>query len=127
VLRNLWLNGKVDYVRAELTAQNKPLPRMPPLHGNVGLDWRYKAFSLRPELVMANRQVRVFDHETPTAGYGVFSLNASYAFVTKRAAHIISINAYNLGDKLYRNHLSFIKGIAPEIGRNLRLNYTVRF
>ena len=127
VSRGLWLNNKVDYVRGELIPQNKPLPRIPPLRSTLGLDWRYKAFSVRPELVLANRQLRVFDHETPTAGYAVFNLNASYAFVTRRAAHTISFNAYNLSDKLYRNHLSFIKGIAPEIGRNLRLNYTVRF
>ncbi len=127
VLRDLWLNGKVDYVRAELTSQNKPLSRIPPRRGTVGVDWRYKAFSVRPELVLANRQVRVFDHETPTAGYATFNLNASYTFVTGRAAHIISLNGYNLRDRFYRNHLSFIKTIAPEIGRNARLSYTLRF
>src|SRR5262249_29003811 len=112
VTHDLWLNGKVDYVRAELTAQSKPLPRIPPLRGTVGFDWRHNSFSARPELVIANRQARVFDHETPTAGYAVFNLNASYTFVTDRVAHIISFNGYNLGDRLYRNHLSFIKGIA---------------
>jgi iron complex outermembrane recepter protein len=127
VLRDLRLNVKVDYVRAELVAQNKPLPRIPPLRGTLGLDWHYKALSVRPELILANRQDRVFDHETPTAGYVTFNLNASYTFVTKRAAHIISVNGYNLGDTLYRNHLSFIKQIAPEPGQNLRINYTLRF
>lgn len=127
MVANLWLTGKLDYVRAELTAQDKPLPRIPPLRGTLGFNWRYKAFSVQPELVMANQQTRVFDHETPTAGYVVFNLNASYTFMTGRAAHIISFNGYNLGDTLYRNHLSFIKQIAPEIGRNLRLNYTLRF
>lgn len=127
VLPALWLNGKVDYVRAELTALNKPLPRIPPLRGTLGLDWRYKALSVRPELIIANRQGRVFDHETPTAGYVVFNLNASYTFVIGRAAHIISVGGYNLGDTLYRNHLSFIKEIAPEIGRGVRLNYSLRF
>jgi iron complex outermembrane recepter protein len=126
-LPTLWVNGKVDYVRAELTEQNKPLPRIPPLRGTLGLDWRYKAFGVRPELILANRQTRVFDNETPTAGYAVFNLNASYTFVTGRAAHIITVGGYNLGDALYRNHLSFIKEIAPEIGRNLRLNYALRF
>ena len=123
----MWLNGKVDYVRADLTAQNKLLPRIPPLRGTVGLEWRHKAFSVRPELVMANRQGRVFDHETPTAGYAVFNLTASYTFVTGRAAHVLSLDGYNLDDTLYRNHLSFIKAIAPEIGRNVRLSYTLRF
>ena len=76
---------------------------------------------------MVNRQARVFDNEIPTAGYALFNLSASYTFVTDRAAHVISVNGYNLGDVLYRNHLSFSKQIAPEIGRNVRLSYTMRF
>lgn len=127
VLSSLWLNGKMDYVRAELTEQNKPLPRIPPFRTTLGLDWRYGSLSVRPELILAKRQTRVFDSETPTAGYAVFNLNASYTIVTRRVAHIVSVSGYNLGDKLYRNHLSFIKEIAPEIGRTLRLNYALRF
>jgi iron complex outermembrane receptor protein len=127
VVHSLWLSGKVDYVQAELTELNKPLPRIPPLRGTLGLDWRYKAFSVRPEAVLVNRQDRVFDNETPTAGYGLFNLNTSYTFVTKRVAHVLSLNGQNLNDKLYRNHLSFIKAIAPEMGRTLRLNYSLRF
>jgi iron complex outermembrane receptor protein len=127
VVNSLWVNGRVDYVRAELTELNKPLPRIPPFRGTLGLDWRYKAFSLGPEVVLVNRQDRVFDNETPTAGYGLFNLNASYTFMTKRVVHALSLNGQNLNDKLYRNHLSFIKAIAPEIGRTLRLNYSLRF
>lgn len=124
---DLWLNGKVDYVRAELVDLNRPLPRIPPLRATVGLEWRHNAFTIRPEMVMANRQTRVFDNETSTAGYAVFNLNGSYTFVTKRVAHVISVNGYNLGNALYRNHLSFIKAIAPEIGRNVRLSYMLSF
>jgi iron complex outermembrane receptor protein len=127
VAPTLWLNGNVGYVRAELTALNKPLPRIPPLRGTLGLDWRYKAFSVRPEMIVVNRQSRVFDNETLTAGYGLFNLNASYTFVTKRVAHILSLSGQNLTDKLYRNHLSFIKAIAPEMGRSVRINYALRF
>jgi len=127
VAHTLWFNGKLDYVRAELTALNKPLPRIPPLRGSVGLDWRYKAFSIRPEMILVNRQARVFDNETPTAGYGLFNLNASYTFVTNRVAHILSLSGQNLTDKLYRNHLSFIKNIFPEMGRSVRVNYALRF
>ena len=127
VASTLWLNGKVDYVRAELTELNKPLPRIPPLRGTLGLDWRYKAFSLRPEVILVDRQARVFDNEKATAGYGVFNVTASYTFVTKRVAHVLSLSGQNLTDELYRNHLSFVKAIAPEIGRTVRLNYTLRF
>lgn len=127
VLPTLWLTGKVDYVRAELTRLDKPLPRIPPLRGMLGLDWRYHGVSLRPELILANRQGRVFDHETPTAGYALFNLSTSYTFVVGRVAHIVSVGVYNLGDSLYRNHLSFTKEIAPEMGRSVRLNYSMRF
>src|SRR5882762_2927773 len=127
VATTLWLNAKVDYVRAELTELNKPLPRIPPLRGTLGVDCRYKAFSVRPEMIWVNRQNRVFDNETSTAGYSLLNLKASYTFVTSRVAHIVSLSGQNLTDKLYRNHLSFIKGIAPEMGRSVRLNYALRF
>ena len=123
----LWLKGKMDYVRADLTQLNKPLPRIPPFRAMLGADWRYKALSIRPELILARQQSRLFDNESPTEGYAVLNLNASYTIVKTRAAHIFTISGYNLTDRLYRNHLSFIKEIAPEIGRNLRLSYTLRF
>ncbi len=127
IFDTLFFDGKVDFVRAELTGLNKPLPRIPPVRSTLGLDYRYKNLSVRPEMVLAGRQDRIFDNETPTTGYAVFNLNASYTFVRKRAAHVFSVSAFNLNDKLYLNHLSFLKQIAPEIGRGVRFNYTMRF
>jgi len=45
----------------------------------------------------------------------------------KHATSIFSVNAFNLTDKLFFNHISFIKDISPEIGRGVRFSYTVRF
>ena len=73
---------------------------------------------------MANHQDRLFPTETRTAGYAVFNLSGSYLFAQQHAAHIISFNFFNVGDTLYRNHLSFIKDFAPEMGRGLRVTYT---
>jgi len=126
-LTNIWVTGKFDYTRAELTEINKPLPRITPARGTVGIDWRHKALNIRPELLLVAAQRRVADHETPTAGYVLVNVTASYAFVTSRAAHVISVSGYNLSDRLYRNHLSFIKEMAPEIGRHVRLSYMLRF
>ncbi|HKG47058.1 MAG TPA: TonB-dependent receptor [Pyrinomonadaceae bacterium] len=125
--KNVWLNTRLDYVNAELTSTNTPLPRIPPLRGRVGLELRYKGLLLNPELVMANRQDHVFPTETETAGYAVFNLSGSYLIARGHAAHIISFNFFNAGDTLYRNHLSFIKEFAPEMGRGLRVTYTLRF
>ncbi len=76
---------------------------------------------------LVNGQARDFDNETPTDGYSLFNLNVSYTFVAKRVAHALSLSGQNLNDKLYLNHLSFIKEIAPEMGRSVRVNYALRF
>ena len=124
---NLWVNLGTDYVNAELTDTSTPLPRIPPLRARAGLEIRYKGLLLNPEVVVAQDQNRLFPNETRTAGYGVFGVSGSYLFASQHAAHIISFNAFNLANKLYRNHLSFIKEFAPEMGRGLRVTYTLRW
>jgi iron complex outermembrane receptor protein len=124
--QNLILNLNFDAVDAELKDSGTPLPRIPPMRARVGLDWRYRDFSLRPEAVFVKDKKEVFPTETRTAGYSLFNLLASYTLARAHYAHIFSLNAFNLGDRVYRNHLSFIKDLAPEIGRGVRFTYTVR-
>ena len=121
------LNLGMDVVDAKATLSGTPLPRIPPLRGRVGFEYRRRGFSLRPELILANRQNRTFDLETPTAGYAVLDLRASYTIPKGNAIHQFSANVFNIGDRLYRNHSSFIKDLAPEIGRGIRFSYIVRF
>jgi iron complex outermembrane receptor protein len=123
----VWLNLGADYVNAELTDTGTPLPRIPPLRGRVGLEFRYKGLTVTPAAIFAQDQDRLFPLETRTAGYGVFNLSGSYVIARQHHAHIFTFSAFNLGDRLYRNHLSFIKEFAPEMGRGLRASYTVRF
>jgi iron complex outermembrane receptor protein len=120
------MTGGIDYVNAELKS-GVPLPRIPPLRSRLGLDAHYKYLSVRPELVLASKQDNTFTDETPTAGYGVFNIAGSYVIPGKHYTNVISVNAYNLTDKLYFNHVSFIKDISPEIGRGIRFGYTIRF
>jgi iron complex outermembrane receptor protein len=123
-----WLNllTSFDYVNAKL-ADGRPLPRISPMRARFGFDAHYRNFSIRPEFVAVGRQDRVFTNETPTAGYGIFNIGGSYVIPGKHTAHIFSVNAFNLGNRLYYNHVSFIKDIAPEIGRGMRVTYTIRF
>jgi iron complex outermembrane receptor protein len=124
---NLWLNLGADYVNAELKNGGGALPRIPPLRGRVGLDFRKGGLSVRPELRLAKDQDRTFENETRTPGYTVFNVGASYTVTRQHMAHVFGLDAFNLGDRLYRNHVSFIKDRAPEIGRGVRFTYTVRF
>jgi iron complex outermembrane receptor protein len=117
-----------DIVNAKLT-NGTPLPRITPARARIGLDLKYKGLSVRPETMFVARKSRgdIFPLETPTAGYGLFNVNASYTYGTEHYAHIFSLSANNLTDKLYFNHLSYIKDLAPEPGRGIRASYTFRF
>ncbi len=117
----------LDYTRAEIRDTETPLPRIPPLRGRAALDFLYKGFRVTPEVIFSDRQDRVFTFETETAGYATFQLGAGYTWVGSHVAHVVSVEGFNLTDRLYQNHLSFIKNIAPEIGRGVRIAYTFKF
>jgi iron complex outermembrane receptor protein len=123
----LWINASLDTVRAELRATSSPLPRIPPVRARIGLDLNKNGWSVRPELVLANHQQRIFETETATAGYAVPNLTASYSIAKQHALHVFGVNTFNLSNRLYRNHLSLIKEFAPEIGRGVRFSYTLHF
>jgi len=125
--RDLWLLLGFDAVDAQLTAGGTPLPRIPPVRGRIGADWRWRSLSIRPELVLANRQWQLAPNETETPGYAVVNLAAAYTFTQKHTMHTFQANLFNLSDRLYRNHLSFIKDLAPEIGRGVRFTYTLQW
>jgi iron complex outermembrane receptor protein len=123
----IWVNLGMDYVNAKLTDTDTPLPRIPRLRGRVGVELKFKELLIKPEIVMAKDQNNLFPTETRTPGYATFGVSGSYLIARQHSAHIISFNAFNLGDRLYHNHLSFIKDFAPEMGRGLRVTYTLRF
>jgi iron complex outermembrane receptor protein len=123
----VWLKLGFDSVFAQLTANGQDLPRIPPVRGRAGLDFRWKGLSVQPELISAARQDRTYLYETPTAGYAVFNLNTSYTYATQHMLHSFGFQWFNANNELYRNHVSLLKQIAPEIGRGVRFNYTVKF
>ena len=125
--RDLWLNLGMDFVDAQDTNTDTPLPRIPPLRGKIGLDYNRAGFRLAPELILASQQHQTFTGETRTPGYAVVNLKASYTYAQQHLAHQFAASVFNIGDRLYRNHSSFIKDLAPEIGRGLRLTYMLRF
>jgi len=127
IQNRLLLNATFDTVSARLIDSDTPLPRIPPTRGRVGIEFIAGGLRVQPEVIFASDQSETFPTETRTAGYDIFNLRGTYTVPTAHFAHIISVNGYNLTDKLYRNHTSFIKDLAPEIGRGVRVAYTLRF
>jgi iron complex outermembrane recepter protein len=131
----VWVEGGLDYVRGDLTTIDKPLTRMPPLRGRAGARYQKNAFQAGVDGVFTAKQDRIYTidtptgpvGETPTDGYNLFKLFASYTFASGKTASTITARLDNAADVLYRNHLNFLKDLAPEMGRNFRVVYSVKF
>ncbi len=122
-----WVTLGMGRVDAKLTQTGEALPRIPPLRGTLSLDVPYGGFTLSPRFVFASSQEDVFRGETATDGYALVDVRGSYVWPRQRTAHIVSFTASNLTNVLYRNHTSFIKDLAPEMGRAVRVSYALRF
>jgi iron complex outermembrane receptor protein len=116
-----------DMVRGTLEDSSDPLPRIPPFRVRTGARYQRNAFQAGGEVIAAAEQDRVFGAETPTEGYALLKLFASYTFGTDRVANTVTLRADNATNELYRNHLSLLKDLVPETGRNFKLLYSVRF
>jgi iron complex outermembrane recepter protein len=117
----------LDYVRGATKDDDTPLPRIPPLRGRLGLNYQRNAFQAGGEVIATARQERVAGAEDPTEGYGLLKLFASYSFATGAATNTVTARLDNATNELYRNHLSLIKEFVPEMGRNFKVLYNVRF
>lgn len=117
----------LDYVRGDLRTVDQPLPRIPPFRTRVGLNWHRNAFQAGGEVVAVADQDRIFGAETPTPGYGTLRLFSAYSFGSGDVVHTVTARLDNATNELYRNHLSLIKDIVPEMGRNFKVVYSLKF
>jgi iron complex outermembrane receptor protein len=117
----------LDYVRGTLKDSETPLPRIPPLRFRGGLRYQHEAFQAGGEVRAVAKQDRVFSTETETDGYQLLRLFAAYTFGQGNVAHTITARLDNATNELYRNHLSLIKDLVPEMGRNFKVLYNVKF
>jgi iron complex outermembrane receptor protein len=124
-----WLFAELgmDWVRGVQRATSDPLPRMPPLRLRTGLRYQRSALQVGGEVLTVARQDRVVGTETETPGYGLLKLFAAYSFVSSDVTNTLTVRLDNATNTLYRNHLSLIKDVVPEMGRNLKLLYSAQF
>ncbi len=116
-----------DYVRGSLKDTDDPLPRIPPFRFRGGLRYVVNAFQAGGDVTFTAKQDRVFGAETPTDGYQLLRLFGAYSFGSGRGVNTITVRLDNATNELYRNHLSYLKDLAPEMGRNFKVLYNVKF
>ena len=92
-----------------------------------GLRYQRNAFQFGGEVVAPPGRIASRESRPPTDGFGLLKLFASYSFASGSAVSTITARVDNVTDTLYRNHLSLIKDLVPEMGRNFKLLYNLKF
>lgn len=125
--RRLELSGTLSYVRGTLVDSDEPLPWMPPLSGKLDLSYTRSRATVGATTRAADAQHRLGEFEEPTDGYVVFGVYVQYYLVTGPVLHTIDLVVDNLTDTEFRDHLSRVKSVMPEPGRNVKLLYKIYF
>ncbi|HUI31925.1 MAG TPA: TonB-dependent receptor [Candidatus Acidoferrales bacterium] len=121
------LQCQADYVNAEDTRNNVPLPFTPPLRGLFKMIYQDNTYSATLEWRLAASQKRLGVGDTYTAGYGVVNIGAGLRLTQEGLIHNISLHCDNLLNQVYRDNLSVIKDFIPQPGRGFQLNYDLEF
>ena len=123
--RKLSLEGAADFVHAQTDLG--PAARIPPYSVTGRLAWTSTPFDASVEVRHVGEQDRVANaYELPTDDYTLLNLAAAWRPLTDHNVTIFA-EARNLTNEEAREHVSFLKDIAPMAGRNLRVGVAYRF
>lgn len=132
VLPRLHAELDVSYVSGTIVASGQPLERMPPLNGKfrlVGKPFTRETFDV--DIYFTSRfsasQTRLGEFEEPTDDYLVYDVGCFLNVSWWKLQHLVVFEIENLLDTTYRVHLSRIKSVMPEPGRNVKFLYKVDF
>jgi len=111
------LHLRADAVRATDESTGTPLPRIAPRRYGVGLAYEKSAFGARIDALFVARQGRVSANELPTDAYTLVNATLSYRLKAQQGVTWETfLRGVNLLNEEARNHVSFVKDIAP-LGR----------
>ena len=117
----------LSWVRGTLTELDTPIPWTPPLRSSTSVTWAAGSWRTSFTLRAMSRQDRLGPFEEGTEGYAVPDASVQYHMIAGGVMHTFLLAIDNLTDATYRDHLSRVKSIMPEPGRNIRLLYRSYF
>lgn len=131
-LKHILLNGSVSYTvgrqnESTMSTKQVPLPLIPPLSFKSSIKYSLKDFEIGTRVTASTEQNDLGDFETKTDGFVLLDGFASYSIMSGKLLHTFSFNITNVLNTTYYNHLSRIKELNPEAGRNFSLLYRLYF
>lgn len=122
--RKLALEAAYDFVRGETDLGNPA--RFPSWSLTGRLAYESPRFDTRLEVRRVGEQDRIAEFELPTAGYELVNLFAAFRPFDDPSLTLFA-EGRNLLDDEAREHVSFLKDVAPLPGRSFRAGLTYRF
>ncbi len=123
----LTLGVLADYVRASNEDDNEDLPRIPPLRLGGTVRLNHGPWSAGLLLRHNFEQSDTGPEESETDGFTELQLDLSRSIAVKNGEWTFFAQARNLLDEEIRHHTSFLKDVAPEPGRSLRIGVRYEF
>ena len=127
VLSRVHLQLNMSYVNGMIQTDGRPLERIPPLNGKVVLSYMPSPFHFHVTSRFSGSQTRLGEFEEPTDGYLVYDIGGYLNFSWWQLENMVVFEIENFLDTAYREHLSRIKSVMPEPGRNVKFLYKLNF
>ena len=127
IVPRLQAQVRMSYVRGTWAISESPLERIPPLNGKVALRYVTQPLNVHITARFSDDQYRLGEFEEATDNYIVYDAGFQLAFPVWQLQHQAVVTIENIFDTEYRQHLSRIKSVMPEPGRNVKLLYRLNF
>jgi len=97
------------------------MPQIPPFHfhGEIAYLWQHVRAGINAEFALAQNRVDHYEERTP--GYATFGASLEFHWSLTLARYSVVLRTSNLFDADIRNHLSRLKSVMPEKGRNFSI------
>lgn len=124
---NLAVDGVADYTRSKISSGGGNVPRIPPLRLLGGAELSGGPIDLRGEVEWSDAQTKTAAFETPTAGFTLVNVSATWRPFGRVQNVAIIASAHNIFDVTARRSASFTKDFVPLSGRDFRVTARVSF
>ncbi|MEO1023344.1 MAG: TonB-dependent receptor [Bacteroidota bacterium] len=107
--------------------ETRSLPFIPPFKANASLTYNKDGLEIGSRFTYSAEQERLGIFESRTPEFFLVDVFAQYRFTAGSYLHTISLRMDNVLNEEYINHLSIIKDLNLEPGRNVSLLYRLYF
>ena len=123
---DLDISASFDMVNADV-GQGDNLPRIPANRQGIGLAWDNDIWRLKLEASHVNKQDKLAAFELLTESYSDVSLRVMRRIKVGDNELKLFVHGRNLSDEEQRQHVSFVKDVAPAPGRRVEVGLRFLF